>query len=177
MHAARITPQDQNSMEQEFSKSNPAFEHPFKTQLPRTAAQRGTYIRHHALPTRRDTGIRHRTKAVPTRRTANAHDEGSMTTASETADHNPPLAHAIRAALQDMPRCRPSNTKDHIRAMHTAARLRHLKEHEQWTRNAWRLRQRSFANGAGLDPAAISPRMIPVVTTEQQDLFRLARYT
>ena len=98
-------------------------------------------------------------------------------TNEEPAVHPPSLADTIRAALQDMPRCQPGDTKDHIRAMHEAARKRHLADHEKWTRNAWRLRQHFFANGADLDPEAISPRMILVVTTEQRDLFRLARYT
>ena len=87
------------------------------------------------------------------------------------------LADTIRAALQDMPICHPGDSKDHIRSMHMAAKQRHLTDHEQWTRNAWRLRQRFFANGADLDPEAISPRLIQVVNTEQNDLFRLARYT
>ena len=93
------------------------------------------------------------------------------------AVHKPSLVDSIRVALQDMPRCQPGDTKDHIRAMHEAARQRHLADHEKWTRNAWRLRQHFFANGSDLDPDAISPRMIPVVTTEQRDLFRIARYT
>ena len=90
---------------------------------------------------------------------------------------SPSLADTIRAALQEMPRCRPGDSKDHIRSMHEAARECHLADHEKWTKNAWRLRQHFFANGADLNPDAISPRMIQVVNTEQQDLFRLARYT
>ena len=90
---------------------------------------------------------------------------------------SPSLSDTIRAALQDMPRCHPGDSKDHIRSMHEAAKERHLADHEKWTRNAWRLRQHFFANGADLNPDAISPRLIQVVNTEQQDLFRLARYT
>lgn len=99
------------------------------------------------------------------------------TTNEASAVHPPSLADAIRAALQDMPQCQPGDTKDHIRAMHEAARQRHLADHEKWTRNAWRLRQHFFANGADLEPKAISPRLIQVDKSEQRDLFRLARYT
>lgn len=94
-----------------------------------------------------------------------------------SAIHPPSLADTIKTALQDMPRCKPGDTKDQIKAMHEAARQRHLADHEKWTRNAWRLRQRFFADGANLEPKAISPRLVPVVNTEQSDLFRLARYT
>ena len=91
--------------------------------------------------------------------------------------HSPSLADSIKAALQDMPRSDPRDSKDQIRSMHEAARKHHLADHEKWTRNAWRLRQHFFANGAEINPTAISPRMVPVVNTEQRDLFRLARYT
>lgn len=90
---------------------------------------------------------------------------------------SPSLAESIRAALQNMPRCNPGDSKEQIRSMHAAAREHHLADHEKWTRNAWRLRQHFFANGADINPAAISPRIVPVVNTEQRDLFRLARYT
>ena len=89
----------------------------------------------------------------------------------------PSLANAIRAALRNMPRCQPGDSKDQIREMHSTARERHLSDHEEWTTNAWRLRQHLFADGAEINPQDISPRLIPVVTTEEQDLFRLARYT
>ena len=49
---------------------------------------------------------------------------------------SPYLADTIRAALQDMPRCQPGDTKDHIRSMHETARQHHLADHEKWTRNA-----------------------------------------
>ena len=98
-------------------------------------------------------------------------------TSEVPAVHQLSLADTIRAALQDMPRCQPNDSKGHIRAMHEAARERHLADHEKWTRNAWRLRQHFFANGADLNPEAISPQLIQVDNTEQSDLFRLARYT
>ena len=91
--------------------------------------------------------------------------------------YQPPLAKAIKAALKNMPRCEPSDSKDHIRSMHEAAKQHHLREAQKWTRNAWRKRQHFLANGADIKPEAIAPRLLPVVNTEQQDLFRLARYT
>ena len=101
---------------------------------------------------------------------------------TETASHSGvprslPLSDTIRAALQDMPRCHPGESKEHIRSMHEAAKVRHLADHEKWTRNAWRLRQHFFANGTDIDPDAISPRLVAVGNTEERDLFRLARYT
>ena len=110
-----------------------------------------------------------------------AHADGVPEPPGNVSDSGVPcsssLSDTIRAALQDMPRCQPGDSKDHIRSMHEAARERHLADHEKWTRNAWRLRQHFFAEGADLNPDAISPRLIQVVNTEQQDLFRLARYT
>ena len=99
------------------------------------------------------------------------------TTKEATSVHPLSLADTIREALQDMPRCQPSDSKDQIRAMHEAAKQRHLADHEKWTRNAWRLRQHFFANGADINPDAISPQLIQVDNTERSDLFRLARYT
>ena len=99
------------------------------------------------------------------------------TTSKAAVLRSPSLADTIRAALQEMPRCCPGDSKDHIRSMHAAARQRHLADHEKWTRNAWRLRQHFFVNGADLKPEAISPRLIQVVNAQQQDLYRLARYT
>ena len=99
------------------------------------------------------------------------------TTNKASVLRSPSLADTIRAALQDMPLCHPGDSKDHIRSMHEAARQRHLADHEKWTRNAWRLRQRFFVNGADLKPEAVSPRLMQVVNTQQQDIFRLARYT
>ena len=110
-----------------------------------------------------------------------AHADGVPEPPGNVSDSGVPcsssLSDTIRAALQDMPRCQPGDSKDHIRSMHEGARERHLADHEKWTRNAWRLRQHFFAEGADLNPDAISPRLIQVVNTEQQDLFRLARYT
>ncbi len=99
------------------------------------------------------------------------------TTSAAAVLHSPSLTEAIRSALLDMPLCQPGDSKDQIRSMHEAARQRHLADHEKWTRNAWRLRHHLFADGADLNPEAISPRLLRVVNTEQRDLFRLARYT
>ena len=76
-----------------------------------------------------------------------------------------------------MPQSQPGDSKDTIRAMHLAARMRDLSAAQNWITNAWRLRGRYFANGADINPERIHPKIVPVRTTAEQDIYRLARYT
>ena len=88
-----------------------------------------------------------------------------------------PLADRIREALRAMPESLPGDSKEAIRAMHLAARMRDLTAAQDWIANAWRLRGRFFADGADINPECIDPKIVPVRTTAEQDLYRLARYT
>ena len=87
------------------------------------------------------------------------------------------LADRIREALRVMPQSQPGDSKDAIRAMHLAARMRDLSAAQNWITTAWRLRGRYFANGADINPERIHPKIVPVRTTAEQDIYRLARYT
>ena len=64
-----------------------------------------------------------------------------------------------------------------LREAHQEARDAQLREAQVWIQNAWRKRSHWFANGSDIAPENIAPKLVPVKTTEQQDLFRLARYT
>lgn len=84
------------------------------------------------------------------------------------------LADRIRAANAEMARMIEQGT---LREAHHKARNAHLLESQAWIQNAWRKRSHKFANGSDITPENIAPKLVPVVSTEQQDLFRLARYT
>lgn len=84
------------------------------------------------------------------------------------------LADRIRAANAKMAMLKEQGE---FREMHYEARNAHLRDAEPWIQNAWRKRSHWFANGSDIDPNNVAPKLVPVATTEQQDLFRLARYT
>ncbi len=84
------------------------------------------------------------------------------------------LADHIRAANAEMARM----VKQGIpREAHHKARNAHLLEAQTWIQNTWRKRSHWFANGSDITPENIAPKLLRVETAEQQDLFRLARYT
>jgi hypothetical protein len=96
------------------------------------------------------------------------------TTADNDPGSNGPLADRIRAANAKMAEMKG---RGEFHEMHYQARNAQLLEGQTWIQNAWRKRSHWFANGNDISPTNISPKLVPVETTEQQDLFRLARYT
>ena len=84
------------------------------------------------------------------------------------------LADSIRAAIDKTALLKEQGE---FREMHCEARNAHLREAGTWIQNAWRKRSHWFANGNDIEPENVAPKLVPVETTEQQDLFRLARYT
>ena len=84
------------------------------------------------------------------------------------------LADRIRAAT-----AKSSQQKEQgaFREMHHEARNAHLREAQVWIQKAWAKHSHRFADGSDITPQNIAPKLIEVKTTEQQDLFRLARYT
>ena len=98
----------------------------------------------------------------------------SNATAEIALGSSGPLADRIRAANAKMAELKE---RGEFREMHFEARNAHLREAHAWIQNAWRKRSQWFANGDEIAPENIAPKLIPVETTEQQDLFRLARYT
>ena len=62
-------------------------------------------------------------------------------------------------------------------AMHRSARDASLLTAQPWIRKAWSNLANWFANGNEITPENIAPKLVEVSTQEQQDLFRLARYT
>ena len=63
-----------------------------------------------------------------------------------------------------------------FREAHARSTQAQLTQAQKWIRKAWQSRKDKFADGSEVDPARINPQLIPVVTKEHQDLFRLARY-
>lgn len=88
-----------------------------------------------------------------------------------------PLTDRIRSVINAKLSPEKLNSKDAIRAEHANARIARIRESAEWIQNAWRKRSHYFANGNELDPESITPKLVQVSNTEQQDLFRLARYT
>ena len=88
-----------------------------------------------------------------------------------------PLADRIREALSKTIPEGEFRTKEHIRAMHDAAKRDRLRAAQGWIQKAWAQRSRYFANGADLSPQDIAPKLVAVKTPEERDLFRLARFT
>jgi hypothetical protein len=70
-----------------------------------------------------------------------------------------------------------SPSKEELRQKHLANRLEILERDRAWIASHAHRLLVWFASGADVIPARISPRLVPVETNEQQDLFRLARYT
>lgn len=69
------------------------------------------------------------------------------------------------------------NTKEFIHKLHEPAREITLSNAQAWINYAWEKHKKSFAYGEEIDPKLISPKLIEVVTNDQKELFRLARYT
>ena len=103
-----------------------------------------------------------------------AEAQPGTTTADVDLSSIGPLADRIRAANAKMAELKK---RGEFHEMHYQARNAHLRDAQAWIQNAWRKRAHWFANGSDITPENISPKLVPVETTEQQDLFRLARYT
>ncbi len=86
-----------------------------------------------------------------------------------------PLAERLRDAIAIATRNGGNLNKDEIREKHNESTLARLRESQGWIRDAWRKRSQFFADGVEISPEKISPKLVQVRTTEQQDLFRLAR--
>ena len=84
------------------------------------------------------------------------------------------LADNIKTANAEMAKMIQQGT---LREAHHKARNTHLLKAQAWIQNAWRKRSHLFANGSDITPENITPKLLLVKTTEEQDLFRLARYT
>lgn len=97
--------------------------------------------------------------------------------AVDTGLHPGPLADRIREALSKSIPEGEIRTKEHIRLMHEEARLSRLRDAQEWIQKAWQKWSHRFANGADLSPKDITPKLVAVRTPEEQDLFRLARFT
>ena len=95
----------------------------------------------------------------------------------DTGLHPGPLADRIREALSKAIPEGEIRTKEHIRLMHEEARLSRLRDAQGWIQKAWEKRSHRFANGADLSPKDIAPKLVAVKTPEEEDLFRLARFT
>ena len=89
-------------------------------------------------------------------------------------DSHGPLADRIRAAIA---KAAEQKGKGEFREMHREARTARLRDAQEWVRKAWAKRSRWFADGSDITPQNIAPKLVRVETAEQQDLFRLARYT
>ena len=85
-----------------------------------------------------------------------------------------PLADRIRASTA---RAVELKEQGKFREMHREAREVQIREAQGWIEKAWCKRSCWFADGGEINPRNISPMLVEVKTTEQQDLFRLARYT
>jgi hypothetical protein len=70
-----------------------------------------------------------------------------------------------------------SDLKEDLRQRHALNRLEILQRDRPWIRAKAPKLLNWFASGREVLPAKISPRLIEVDTNEQQDVFRLARYT
>ena len=68
-------------------------------------------------------------------------------------------------------------SKDAIRQKHAANRLEILKRDHKWIARKAKKLLGWFASGSEVIPSEVNPCLVPVETREQQDLFRLARYT
>ncbi len=89
-------------------------------------------------------------------------------------DSGTPLADCIRAANAGMAQMK---AQGQFREMHRKAREAGLREAQPWIQKAWARHSHWFADGKDVDPEKITPELIPVQTTQEKDLFRLARYT
>jgi hypothetical protein len=69
------------------------------------------------------------------------------------------------------------NTKEFTQQLHNPAREIILWNASAWIAHAWEKYQKFFACGKDINPKSISPRLIEVITNDQKELFRLARYT
>ncbi len=96
------------------------------------------------------------------------------TVSATTPYTNESLANRIRAASNRMSELKEQGQ---FREMHTEARNAWLQQAQPWIQNAWAKRYHWFANGKDINPEKIAPQLLLVKTTEEKDLFRLARYT
>ena len=64
-----------------------------------------------------------------------------------------------------------------FREAHARSTQAQLTQAKQWIRKTWPRRQDKFANGREIKPEKITPTIRKVTTQEDQELFRLARYT
>ncbi|MBC7876110.1 MAG: DUF4338 domain-containing protein [Anaerolineales bacterium] len=69
------------------------------------------------------------------------------------------------------------NTKEFTQQLHLPAREIVLASAGEWITYAWEKHKDFFAKGQDINPKFVSPKLIEVVTKDQKELFRLARYT
>ncbi len=84
------------------------------------------------------------------------------------------LADRIRASIA---RAIEQKKRGEFREMHREARESQIRDAQEWIEKAWSKRSQWFADGNNITPKDVLPTLVEVKTTEQQDLFRLARYT
>lgn len=70
-----------------------------------------------------------------------------------------------------------TQSKDALRDLHRPAVIHEIEKGQTWIKKKYRKYQKFFANGYEIDPAKISPILVEVEETWQEDIFRLARYT
>ena len=84
------------------------------------------------------------------------------------------LASDIRAALAE---ASEQLRRGELRAMHDKAKQARLQESQAWIQRAWAKYSHRFAEGRTITPENVRPRLVQVESKEQQDLFRLGRFT
>lgn len=84
------------------------------------------------------------------------------------------LADDIRAALAES---YDQLEQGELRAMHDKAKQARLQESQGWIQRAWTKQSHRFADGDTITPENVTPRLVQVKSREQQDLFRLGRFT
>ena len=94
---------------------------------------------------------------------------------TSTGAYQGPFAERLREAIALATTNGHNLSKDEIRERHNESTLARLIESQGWIRDAWRKRSHFFADGIEISPEKITPKLLQVRTTEQQDLFRLAR--
>src|SRR5687768_13712939 len=69
------------------------------------------------------------------------------------------------------------NSKKFTKRLHAPARELLLVSARKWISYAWEKHKSFFARGQDINPQQVSPKLVEVITNDQRELFRLARYT
>lgn len=89
--------------------------------------------------------------------------------------HDTKLALLIQQRAAETQAVVDQQTKEKIRRLHERARRAELAKRSSWLRHAINRFRDAFADGAEIHPSQIKPELVPVATSEDEELFRLAR--